>query len=147
VFFNGEEIKVIHFPHSHTDGDSIIFFPNSNVIHMGDNFFNSRFPVVDLEVGGSVLGMTRTVREVISKLPAGVKIIPGHGPLSAADGLKAFHRMLVETTAIVDKKKKAGKTLEQVKQEGLPEEWKDWGSGYIKTDVWLELVYNSLGAK
>ncbi len=144
VFFNGEEIKVIHFPHSHTDGDSIIFFPNSNVIHMGDNFFNPRFPVVDLEAGGSVLGMTKTVGEVISKLPAGVKIIPGHGPLSDAEGLKAFHRMLLETTNIVRKKKNAGKTLEQIKKEGLPEEWKSWGTGYIKTDVWLELIYNSL---
>ena len=124
VFFNGEEIKVIHFPHSHTDGDSIIFFTNSNVIHMGDNFFNPRFPVVDLEAGGNVVGMTKTVGEVISKLPAGVKIIPGHGPLSDADGLKAFHRMLVETTDIVRKKKKAGKTLDKVKAEGLPEEWK-----------------------
>jgi glyoxylase-like metal-dependent hydrolase (beta-lactamase superfamily II) len=144
VFFNGEEIKVIHFPHSHTDGDSIIFFTNSNVIHMGDNFFNPRFPVVDLEAGGTVVGMTKTVGEVISKLPAGVKIIPGHGPLSDAEGLKAFHRMLVETTDIVRNKKKAGKTLEQIKKEGLPEEWKSWGEGYIKTDVWLELVYSSL---
>lgn len=144
VFFNGEEIKVIHFPHSHTDGDSIIFFTNSNVIHMGDNFFNPRFPVVDLEAGGNVVGMTKTVGEVLSKLPAGVKIIPGHGPLSDAEGLKAFHRMLVETTDIVRKKKKAGKTLEQIKKEGLPEEWKSWGEGYIKTDVWLELVYSSL---
>lgn len=147
VFFNGEEIKVIHFPHSHTDGDSIIFFTNSNVIHMGDNFFNPRFPVVDLEAGGNVVGMTKTVGEVISKLPAGVKIIPGHGPLSEADGLKAFHRMLLETTDIVRKKKKDGKTLEKIKAEGLPEEWKSWGEGYIKTDVWLELVYNSLSAK
>ena len=144
VFFNGEEIKVVHFPHSHTDGDSIIFFTNSNVIHMGDNFFNPRFPVVDLEAGGNVVGMAKTVGEVIRKLPAGVKIIPGHGPLSDAEGLKAFHRMLVETTDIVRKKKKAGKTLEQIKKEGLPEEWKSWGEGYIKTDVWLELVYNSL---
>jgi glyoxylase-like metal-dependent hydrolase (beta-lactamase superfamily II) len=144
VFFNGEEIKVIHFPHSHTDGDSIIFFTNSNVIHMGDNFFNPRFPVVDLEAGGNVVGMTKTVGEVISKLSAGVKIIPGHGPLSDTEGLMAFHRMLVETTGIVQKKKKSGKTLEQIKKEGLPEEWKSWGEGYIKTDVWLELVYNSL---
>ena len=147
VFFNDEEIKVIHFPQSHTDGDSIIFFSGSNVVHMGDNFFNPRFPVVDLEAGGNVVGMTKTVSEILSRLPAGVKIIPGHGPLSDVEGLKAFHRMLVETTDIVRKKKKAGKTLAQIKAEGLPEEWKSWGAGYIKTDVWLELVYNSLPKK
>jgi cyclase len=147
VFFNGEEIKVIHFPHGHTDGDSVIFFTGSNVVHMGDDFFNGRFPVVDLEAGGDVEGMTKNIADIISKLPAGVKIIPGHGPLSDADGLKLFHNMLVQTTDIVRKRMAAGKTLDQIKAEGLPEEWKTWGSGFIKTDVWLTLVFNSLSAK
>ncbi len=147
VFFNGEEIKVIHFPHGHTDGDSVVFFTGSNVVHMGDDFFNGRFPVVDLEAGGDVEGMTKNVGDIMSKLPAGVKVIPGHGPLSDADGLKAFHNMLVQTTDIVRKRIAAGKTLDQIKAEGLPEEWKKWGSRFIKTDVWLTLVYNSLSAK
>jgi glyoxylase-like metal-dependent hydrolase (beta-lactamase superfamily II) len=147
VFFNGEEIKVIHFPHGHTDGDSVIFFTGSNVVHMGDDFFNGRFPVVDLEAGGDVEGMTKNVGDILSKLPAGVKIIPGHGPLSDVAGLKAFHRMLVETTDMVRKRMAAGKTLDQIKAEGLPEEWKAWGRGFIKTEVWLTLVYNSLSAK
>ncbi len=147
VFFNGEEIKVIHFPHGHTDGDSVIFFTGSNVVHMGDDFFNGRFPVVDLEAGGNVEGMTKNVGDIISKLPAGVKVIPGHGALSDVEGLKSFHRMLVETTDIVRKRMAAGKTLDQIKAEGLPEEWKAWGSGFIKTDLWLTLVYSSLSAK
>jgi glyoxylase-like metal-dependent hydrolase (beta-lactamase superfamily II) len=147
VFFNGEEIKVIHFPHGHTDGDSVIFFTGANVVHMGDDFFVGRFPFVDLEAGGDVEGMTKNIGDIISKLPAGVKIIPGHGPLSDADGLKAFHNMLLQTTDIVRKRMAAGKTLDQIKTEGLPEEWKTWGTGFIKTDVWLTLVHNSLSAK
>lgn len=147
VFFNGEEIKVIHFPHGHTDGDSVIFFHGSNVVHMGDDFFNGRFPVVDLEAGGDVEGMTRNVGDIISKLPPNVKIIPGHGALSDVAGLKAFHRMLVETTDIVRKRIAAGKNLDQIKAEGLPEEWKSWGTGFIKTEVWLTLVYTSLTTK
>ena len=83
VHFNGEEIKVIHYPHGHTDGDSVIFFTGSNVVHMGDNFFAGRFPFVDLESGGSVEGLTKNIGEIIGKLPAGVKIIPGHGPISS----------------------------------------------------------------
>jgi cyclase len=147
VFFNGEEIKVIHFPHGHTDGDSVVFFHGSNVVHMGDDFFQGRFPVVDLENGGDVEGMTKNVGDIISKLPADVKIIPGHGVLSDLDGLRTFHRMLVETTDIVRKKMKAHKTVAQIKAEGVPEEWKSWGTGYIKTEMWLELVYTSLSAK
>ena len=146
VFFNGEEIKVIHFPHGHTDGDSVIFFTGSNVVHMGDDFFNGRFPVVDLEAGGDVEGMTNNVGGIVERLSKapGVKIIPGHGPLSDVEGLKTFHRMLVETTDIVRKRMAAGKTLDQIKAEGLPEEWKSWGSGFINTDRWIELIYNSL---
>jgi cyclase len=147
VFFNGEEIKVIHFPHGHTDGDSVVFFHGSNVVHMGDDFFQGRFPVVDLENGGDVEGMTKNVGDIISKLPADVKIIPGHGALSDLDGLRTFHRMLVETTDIVRRKMKAHKTLAQIKAEGVPEEWKSWATGYIKTEMWLELVYTSLSAK
>ena len=147
VHFNGEEIRVLHFPHGHTDGDSVIFFTGSNVVHMGDDFFAGRFPFVDLESGGDVEGYAKNVGEVLAKLPPGVKIIPGHGPLSGPDDLKLFHRMLTETTDIVKKRMAAGRTLEQIKAEGLPKEWKPWGTGFIKTDRWIDLIYNSLSAK
>ena len=147
VHFNGEEIRVIHLPQGHTDGDSVIFFTTSNVVHMGDHFFAGRFPFVDLESGGNVEGYAKNVGDVIAKLPAGAKIIPGHGPISGADDLKLFHRMLLETTDIVRKKMAAGKTLEQIKTEGLPEEWKTWGTGFIKTDVWIDTIHRSLSSK
>jgi cyclase len=147
VHFNGEEIRVIHFPQGHTDGDSVIFFTNSNVVHMGDDFFAGRFPFVDLESGGTVEGLIKNIGEIIAKLPADVKIIPGHGPLSALDDLKGYHRMLVETTDIVRKKMAAGKSLADIKTEGLPDEWKNWGTGFIKTDIWLETIHRSLSKK
>jgi glyoxylase-like metal-dependent hydrolase (beta-lactamase superfamily II) len=144
VHFNGEEIKVIHFPHSHTDGDSVIFFTGSNVVHMGDNMFAGRFPFVDLDSGGDVEGMAKTVEAVIHQLPADVKVIPGHGPLSTLDDLKLYHKMLVETTGIIRDRLRAGKTLDQIKAEGLPSEWQSWGTGFIPTDRWIEIVHRSL---
>ena len=144
VHFNGEEIRVIHFPHGHTDGDSVIFFTKSNVVHMGDDFFAGRFPFVDLESGGSVQGLTKNIGEIIPKLPEGAKLIPGHGPISTIDDLKVYHRMLIETTEVVRKKMAAKEPLDQIKKEGLPAEWKAWGEGFIKTDLWIELVYRSL---
>jgi cyclase len=144
VHFNGEEIKAIHFPHGHTDGDSVIFFTKSNVVHLGDDFFAGRFPFVDLDSGGSVQGLVKNIGEIIPKIPAGAKLIPGHGPISTIDDLKAFHRMLIETTDVVRKKMARKKTLAQIKTEGLPAEWKSWGEGFVKTDQWIELIYNSL---
>ncbi|HEX8188864.1 MAG TPA: MBL fold metallo-hydrolase [Pyrinomonadaceae bacterium] len=144
VHFNGEEVRVVHFPAGHTDGDSVVYFTGSNVIHMGDDFFAGRFPFVDLDNGGSVEGLTRNVAEIISKAPAGVKIIPGHGPLSTAEDLRAYHSMLVETTELIRARLRAGRTLEQAKAEGLPEKWKEWGSGFINTQDWIGIVYRSL---
>lgn len=147
VHFNGEEIRVIHFPQGHTDGDSVIFFTGSNVVHLGDDFFAARFPFVDLESGGTVQGLIKNIGEIILKLPAGVKLIPGHGPISTVDDLKLYHGMLQATTDVVRKKMGSGKTLAEIKAEGLPEEWKSWGSGFIKTDMWLETIHRSLSKK
>ena len=147
VHFNGEDIRVIHVSPGHTDGDSVIYFPAANVVHMGDQFFVDRFPFIDLASGGDVEGYTKNVGDVLEKLPAGAKIIPGHGPLATADDLKRFHNMLVTTTDIVRKKIAAGKTLAQIKTEGLPEEWKTWGTGFIKQDRWLETIFTGLTRK
>jgi glyoxylase-like metal-dependent hydrolase (beta-lactamase superfamily II) len=147
VHFNGEDIRAIHFPHGHTDGDSVIFFSASNVVHLGDDFFAGRFPFVDLESGGSVEGLIKNIGELAAKIPADAKLIPGHGPISTLDDLKSYYRMLQQTTEIVRGKIAAGKTLDQIKSEGLPDEWKPWGTGFIKTDGWIETIYKSLTAK
>ena len=147
VHFNGEDIRAIHFPHGHTDGDSVIFFSASNVVHLGDDFFAGRFPFVDLESGGSVEGLVKNIGELVNKIPADAKLIPGHGPISTLDDLKSYHRMLQQTTEIVRGKIATGKTLDQIKTEGLPDEWKPWGTGFIKTDRWVETIYKSLTAK
>jgi glyoxylase-like metal-dependent hydrolase (beta-lactamase superfamily II) len=144
VHFNNEEIRAVHFPHGHTDGDSVIFFTGSKVIHMGDDFFAGKFPFVDIENGGNVLNLAKNVGEIIGGLNSDVKIIPGHGPLSTVDDLKLYHRMLLETIDIVSKQAQAGKTLEQIKAAGLPETWKSWGTGFIKTDQWIELIHRSI---
>jgi cyclase len=80
-------------------------------------------------------------------VPADAKVIPGHGPLASIDDLKRFHRMIVDTTAIVRQRMQAGKTLDQIKAEGLPEEFKVWDGGFINATRWLETVYTSLSQR
>lgn len=147
IHFNGEEIRVVHFPNGHTDGDSVIFFTKSNVVHMGDHYFKDNFPFIDLESGGSVQGMTRNIADIIKRVPADVKIIPGHGSLATLDDLKRYHQMLVEMTDFVQKGIASGKTLEGLKKDGLPEKYKAWANGFIKTDTWIETIYKSLTTK
>jgi glyoxylase-like metal-dependent hydrolase (beta-lactamase superfamily II) len=144
LWFNGEEIKLTHLPAGHTDGDTMVYFTGSNVIHMGDQFFVDAFPFVDVESGGSVDGYVRNVERVLQTLPPNVKLIPGHGTLAGREDLERFATMLRDTVALVRGKRDAGKTLEQVKAEGVPEQYKSWGNGFIKTDMWLETIYRSL---
>ncbi len=92
VHLNGEDIRALHTPHGHTDGDSVVFFPQSNVVHMGDNFVTYGFPFIDLMGGGSVSGMIDGLEVALKQLPADVKVIPGHGPVSNLDDVRAIHR-------------------------------------------------------
>lgn len=144
IHFNDEEIKAIHLPHGHTDGDTVVVFTGSNVIHMGDLLFNGMFPFVDLDHGGDVVNLAHNVQAVIDMAKPDVRIIAGHGPLASLDDVKTFHLMLIETTDAVHKAMDAGKTLEEIKAAGVPERWKSWGNGFIKTDRWLETIHRSL---
>lgn len=143
IYFNGEEIRLTHLPSGHTDGDTLVYFVGSNVLHTGDQFVDG-FPFIDVSSGGSLEGYLRNVEKVLQTLPAGAKIIPGHGKVAERADLERFVAMLRETTGLVRTQLAAGKTLEQVKAAGLPEQYKRWGEGFIKTDRWLETVYRGL---
>jgi cyclase len=147
VHLNGEDIRALHFPAGHTDGDSIIFFPKSNVVHMGDDFVRYGFPFVDLGSGGSVKGMIAALEKVIPQLPADVKVIPGHGQLSDLNDVRNYLAMLKETTTIIESGIKQWKTLDQLKQEKVLATWQKWSGDFITTDQWIETVYNDLTGK
>ena len=144
VHLNGEDIRALHFPAGHTDGDAVIFFPKNNVVHMGDDFVRYGFPFVDVTNGGSVQGMAAACEKVASMLPADVKVIPGHGELSNLDDVRAFAKMLRDTTTVVQKALDQHKTLDQMKSEKILAPWQKYGSGFINTDAYIETVYNSL---
>ena len=119
----------------------------SNVVHLGDDFFAGQFPFVDLDHGGDVEGLIRNVGEIIGRIPADAKIIPGHGPLSTLDDLKAYHHMLERTTDHVRQRMAAGKTLDQIKSSGLPTTWEKWATGFISAERWIETIHKSLSRK
>lgn len=143
LYFNGEEIRLVHLPAGHTDGDGVVWFTGSNVVHMGDLMFAGKFPFIDMESGGSVPGYIADVAAVLARLPPGARIIPGHGPVSGRAELEAFLRMLRETSSVVAKQKQAGASLADAQKAGFPAEWDAWGGGFISRDVWIETLYRS----
>lgn len=144
LHFNEETIQVIHVPNGHTNSDSIVYFVESNVLHLGDHFFNGVFPFVDLEHGGSVQGMTKNIEEILNKFPENVKIIPGHGKLGTIEDLRIYHEMLVETTKIVQDQMNDGMNLEEIQDAGLPDKWKSWEWVFIDTPSWINIIYMDL---
>jgi cyclase len=146
VHINDEDIRAVHFPHAHTDGDSVIFFTQANVVHMGDNFVTYGFPFVDVKSGGSISGMIAGDEKVLSMLSADAKIIPGHGPLSTPADLRKFIDLLKDTRAIVADGIKQGKTVQQMKDDHVLAKYESLGKGFIKTDGWIDTLYNDVKA-
>jgi len=142
VHLNGDDIRALHFPSGHTDGDSIIFFPKANVVHMGDDFVRYGFPFIDLNGGGSVIGMINAMEEVIPKLPPDVKVIPGHGAISNLDDVRAYVKMLKDTRSAVRDGIAAGKSLDQLKKDKVLDPWKQYANDFVTADVFIETIYN-----
>jgi cyclase len=147
VHLNGEDIRALYFPAGHTDGDSVIFFPKSNVVHMGDDFVTYGFPFIDVMSGGSIDGMIDGVEKVIAQVPADVKIIPGHGAISSVDDVRAYLAMLKATREAVAGAMKKGKTVDQMKQEKILEPWKKYAGDFVNADAFIETLYNSLSGQ
>ncbi|HYS55588.1 MAG TPA: MBL fold metallo-hydrolase [Thermoanaerobaculia bacterium] len=145
VHINGEDIRAIHMPHGHTDGDAVIWFTQSNVVHMGDDFFNGTFPFVDIDNGGSVRGLSMNLEAIIAQIRDDTKVIPGHGPLGDKATLRTFAEMIRTSSAAVDAAMRSGKTLDQIKQQKVLDPWSKWASSFITVDRWADTLYRDLG--
>lgn len=142
--FNGETIKALHVPNGHTDGDSIIFFKNANIVHMGDHYFNGMFPFVDVDSNGSVHGVADNIEKMLHKIDEKTVVVPGHGPISNKKELMAFREMLMGTADEIDTMMNNSMTLEAIQEKGLSEQWEAWGNGFLSEKVWISIVHSSL---
>lgn len=141
----GEEARVHHVPHAHTDGDSIIHFLGSNVLHMGDTFFNGRYPFVDMESGGNLLGVIEAARLALTLVDADTVIIPGHGELARRGDLEAYLAVLETAVERVRGLIAEGKSLEEiVAAKPMAEYDEAFGSGFINPERFLGMVHASL---
>ena len=146
VHLNGEDIRVHHYPHAHTDGDSVVFFAHAGAVHMGDIFVRYGFPFIDTNGGGTVQGMLAACEDVIKAVPADTQIIPGHGEVATIADLREYAKMLADTSALVARAVKAHKTLKQMQDEKLLGAWSARYSppkAFVDTDAYTQSLYNS----
>lgn len=138
--FNGQRIRLEYLPPSHTDGDVVVWFDDSNVLHMGDMLFAGRFPFIDLNNGGSVRGYIANIAYIIELINEDTKVIPGHGELTDKAGLQRFHQMMVQTLAQVEQQQAKGLTSEQIVAAGLGEQWQSWHWNFITEQRWINTL-------
>ena len=145
LHLNGEEIRVIHMPAGHTDGDSVIHWTKSNVIHMGDLFMlQISFPYVDRDSGGDVRGFVAAADKVLAIANDQTKIIPGHGAIATKADLQNHRNMIATVIAKVEAGIKAGQTLDQIKASNPTDGFGVNPKGFISADRFVETVYSNL---
>lgn len=145
LHLNGDDIHLVHVANAHTDGDAIVHFTRANVIHAGDTFFNGFYPFIDVDSGGGIAGMIAACNTVLALANDETKIMPGHGPLASKADLVTFRDMLVVAEKNIQALITAGKNeAEVIAAKPLVELDKEWGDGFIPTDMWVKIVYGGM---
>ncbi|GAA4273959.1 MBL fold metallo-hydrolase [Aquimarina gracilis] len=147
LYFEKEHIKAFHVHNAHTDGDALIYFAKGNVLHMGDTFFNGRYPYIDLKSGGSIKGYIKASEKALMIVNDDTKIIPGHGKLATKKDLESFLAMLKNITDTIQKEIDAGKSEDDVTKNTVITanyDVKGYGSGYINSEKIRKTIYQSL---
>lgn len=142
---NGHEAFVFHVAAAHTDGDSVIFFREEDVIHTGDILFNGMFPFIDLDSGGSLEGYLAAQEDILSLAGAETRIIPGHGPLANKADLEAAHRMLRDARDRIKRLIDGGSTIEEVLAANPLAPYHDqWNWEFITTERMTRTIHRAL---
>lgn len=142
---NGEEIRAFHVPRAHTDGDTVVHFVGSDVIHMGDIFWNGLYPVIDSLAGGTVDGMIAGADRVLAIATDKTRIIPGHGPLASRADLQAYRDMLATISGRVKQMIREGKGLEEIGASRASADFDDkWGKGFLPPRKFTEALALSI---
>jgi cyclase len=142
---NGEEIRGLHMPRAHTDGDTVVHFMKSDVVHMGDIYFNGFYPFIDTSSGGTIEGVIAACDQVLGFTSDSTRVIPGHGPLSNKAELKAYRDMLATTLERVKKLIAEGKKLEEIVAAAPNKDLDEkWGKGFIPAPKFIEMVTMNL---
>ena len=145
LHLNGESATAFYVANGHTDGDSIIHFPVSNVIHMGDMYFNGLYPYVDLDAGGAIQGVIAAADLALSLANDATQIIPGHGPLATKQDLEGYRDFLIKARDNVQALIDQGMDLEQAIEAKPTAEWDETlGGVWITPPQFVTFIYNSL---
>jgi cyclase len=139
LHLNGEEVHMLYIASAHTDGDGIIWFKDSNIIHMGDTFLSGIYPSIDVDSGGSIDGSITTVDTVLNFINDETQIIPGHGPVTNKAEMKAWRDMFIVLRDRIANMKGGGMSRKEViaadPTKDFDDRWNTWGDDFKKRSI------------
>lgn len=151
LYMNGEQVRVTALPRGgHTGGDAVAYFDESNVVCAGDYYMAGKYPVIDVEAGGSLEGFLANADLLLASFPEDARIVPGHGrfpPRAPRLHTMAEYRewlaALRDSIAHIRDRKAAGLTAGQIEEEGLPERFAPLSARprFVSEARWIEGVY------
>jgi cyclase len=151
LFLNGEAVQVLHQPAAHTDGDAMVHFRKQDVLVTGDVFTPWRYPVFELDQGGTINGVIAGLNRILEiAVPAfneegGTVIVPGHGRLCDEADVSDYRDMVTIVRDRVQDMINNRATLDQVKAAKLTVDYDPlYGSSQYSGDMFVEAVYKSL---
>ena len=145
LHLNGDDVRVLHMRHGHTDGDSVVYWTGANILHMGDLFFNGgTLPLIDIDSGGNARGLLAAVEKALRMTDDATQIIPGHGPMATRADLVAYRDLLADVIGKVDTARKAGKSLAEIQAMKPAAPYDVNPDAFIKGDAFVEAIYRSL---
>ena len=145
LHFMDEPILVMHVDNAHTDGDSFVFLPESNVLHMGDCFFHKRFPFIDASSGGTLEGMINASSTALLLVDSETKIIPGHGPIASKSDLEGYHKFLKTVKERIESYTTVGRGKENMDPNKIIEGYEEWAWGFIDAERFMDILLNTMG--
>jgi glyoxylase-like metal-dependent hydrolase (beta-lactamase superfamily II) len=141
-YYNGDLIDVLHLGPAHTDGDAVIYFRDTNVIHTGDVFVRYGLPFIDDPNGGSIEGMIDFTWDIAGLIDDDTIIIPGHGQLSTRADLLAYREMLVTLRDRIRSQMAQGRSADQIVASNPTQGYAEPGAG---TERWIRAAVDDLG--
>lgn len=144
IHLNGDEVHAFSVPPAHTDGDTFVHFKDSDVVHTGDVFRTTAFPVIDTNNGGTLTGTLEALGRLIGVAGPDTKILPGHGVVSSREDVMGFRDMVLDVTAKVTALLERGMSYEQVAAENPTSAYNDQ---YGDADRFLRALYTELGGQ
>ena len=142
---NGDEVHAFHVPRAHTDGDLIVHFKKSDVVHMGDVYFNGMYPFIDSSSGGTADGVIAAVDRVLALIGDNTRVIPGHGPIATKANLSAYRTMLATVTQRIKEHRRNGKTDDDIRAAQPAAEFKAaLGGGFISSERFVLMMLGAI---